>query len=141
MPSRRACEQGGAEVIGVVLLAPVVVAVTVVVFFLGRQVDSRAAVRSAAETGAQAAARQRNPTTAATAARNTVTAMLTDHGTCANPPTVNIDVSEFRPGGLVTVDVTCTTNGEDLSAVGGPTRSFTGHATAVIDTYRATGNP
>ena len=54
-------DRGAVEVVASILIAPVVVAFVVLVFFLGRQVDSRASVRVAADSAAQAAARQRDP--------------------------------------------------------------------------------
>ena len=54
-------DRGAVEVVASILIAPVVVAFTVLVFFLGRQVDGRASVRVAADSAAQAAARQRDP--------------------------------------------------------------------------------
>jgi hypothetical protein len=130
-------DRGAAEVVAAIMIAPVVVAFTVLVFFLGRQVDSRASVRTAADSAAQAAARQRTPTAAETAARETVAGMLGDTPTCAGGPTVIVDLADFRPGGIVTVDITCTTRNSDLAAVAAPSKQFTGHGAAVIDTYRA----
>ena len=130
-------DRGAAEVVASILIAPVVVAFTVLVFFLGRQVDSRASVRTAADSAAQAAARQRTPTAADTAARQTAADMLADTSTCAGGPTVIVDLADFRPGGLVTVNITCRTRSDDLTAVAAPSKHFTGHGAAVVDTYRA----
>lgn len=130
-------DRGAVEVVASILIAPVVVAFAVLVFFLGRQVDSRASVRVAADSAAQAAARQRDPAAADAAARSTATEMLGASTTCEGGPTVAVDLSDFRPGGLVTVDITCTTGSNDLTAVAAPSRTFTGHGAAVIDTYRA----
>jgi Flp pilus assembly protein TadG len=130
-------DRGAAEVVATLLIAPVAVAFVVLVFFLGRQVDSRASLRTAAESAAQAAARQRNPVAADTAARRTATDMLADSSTCQGGPSVAVNVGDFRPGGIVTVDITCTTANTDLSALGAPNRTFTAHSAAVIDTYRA----
>ncbi len=128
---------GAAEVVAAIMIAPVVVGFTVLVFFLGRQVESRASVRTAADSAAQAAARQRDPAAADAAARRTATDMLGDSSTCAGGPTVLVDLSDFRPGGIVSVDITCTIGNDDLAAVTAPSRTFTGHGAAVIDTYRA----
>ena len=130
-------DRGAAEVVAAIMIAPVVVGFTVVVFFLGRQVESRASVRTAADSAAQAAARQRDPAAADAAARQTAVEMLGDSSTCAGGPTVVVDLSDFRPGGIVTVDITCATGTDDLAAVAAPSRTFTGHGAAVIDTYRA----
>ena len=128
---------GAAEVVASIMIAPVVVAFTVLVFFLGRQVDSRASVRTAADSAAQAAARQRDPGTAEAAARLTAADMLGDSSTCAGGPTVIVDLTDFRPGGIVTVDITCGTRNDDLTAIAAPSKQFTGHGAAVVDTYRA----
>ena len=48
-------DRGAAEVVAAILIAPVVVGFAVLVFFLGRQVDSRASVRTAADSAAQSA--------------------------------------------------------------------------------------
>jgi hypothetical protein len=130
-------DRGSGEVVAVILIAPVVVAFVVLVFFLGRQVDSRAAVRTAAEAAAQAGARQRDPASAAAAARSTVTDMLTDPSTCEGGPDIAVDLTDFRPGGSVRVSVTCQINNGDLTALAPPERRYTGLATAVVDTYRA----
>ena len=130
-------DRGAAEVVAAIMIAPVVVGFTVLVFFLGRQVDSRASVRTAADSAAQAAARQRDPAAADVAARQTAVEMLSDSSTCTGGPTVAVDLSDFRPGGIVTVDITCTTGNDDLAAVAAPSRTFTGRGAAVIDTYRA----
>lgn len=128
-------DRGAAEVVASIMIAPVVVGFTVLVFFLGRQVESGASVRTAADSAAQAAARQRNPTAAEAAARQTAVDMLGDSSTCAGGPTVI--VADFRPGGIVTVDITCGTRSDDLTAVAAPSKQFTGHGAAVVDTYRA----
>ena len=47
-------DRGAAEVVASIMIAPVVVGFTVLVFFLGRQVESRASVRTAADSAAQA---------------------------------------------------------------------------------------
>ena len=71
-------DRGAAEVVAAIMIAPVVVGFTVLVFFLGRQVESRASVRTAADSAAQAAARQRDPAAADAAARQTAVDMLGD---------------------------------------------------------------
>ena len=137
MNRRRHEDRGAAEVVATIMIAPVAVGFAVLIFFLGRQVDSRATVRTAADSAAQAAARQRDPATAAAAATQTAAAMLDDTSTCRGGPTVVVDLGDFRPGGIVTVNVTCHTASDDLAAIAAPSRTFTGHAAAVIDTYRA----
>ena len=116
------------------------IALAVVIVFLGRGVDSRATVQSAAESAAQAAAQERSPAAATAAARAVGAAMLVDTATCASP-SVEVDTSRFGPGGQVAVTVSCTVSGDGLELVDptidGPS---TATAFAVVDTFRATAN-
>jgi Flp pilus assembly protein TadG len=131
-------DRGSGEVVATIVIAPVVVAFVVLVFFIGRQVDSRGAVRSAAEAGAQAAARQRDAASADAAARVVVSDMLASATSiCVGGPQVAVDLSHFQPGGVVTVSVSCTVDRSDLGGLAPPDRSFVGTASAVVDTYRS----
>jgi Flp pilus assembly protein TadG len=135
-------DRGAVDVLGVVLLAPVMLAFAVVVVFLGRQVDSQAQVRSMAETAAQAAALQRSPAAAVAAARSVVAASAIDADTCATP-TVEVDTSRFAPGGSVSVIVGCSVSGRGLELLDGHSAGsvravFTARATATIDPFRMT---
>ena len=97
---RRPHDRGAAEALGLVLVAPVAIGLALLVVFLSRQVDSRAQVRTAAESAAQAAAQERSPAAAVAAARQVVDAMLTDPDTC-DSPAADVDVTQFGSGGLV----------------------------------------
>jgi len=135
-------DRGAAEALGLVLVAPVAIGLALLVVFLSRQVDSRAQVRTAAESAAQAAAQERSPDAATAAARQVVDAMLIDPDTCASP-TAAVDVTQFAPGGLVAVTVSCSVSarGIELVAPADPQsagRRFTVTASATIDRYRAT---
>jgi len=138
--SARRCrgELGTSDALGLALLAPAMIGLAVVIVFLGRGVDSRATVQSAAESAAQAAAQERTPDRATAAARAVGAAMLVDAATCASP-SVDVDTSLFGPGGQVAVTVTCTVSGDGLElidpVIDGPTSAT---AFAVVDTFRAT---
>jgi Flp pilus assembly protein TadG len=139
-PARR--DRGAAEALGLVLVAPVAIGLALLVVFLSRQVDARAQVRTAAESAAQAAAQERSPDAAVSAAHQVIAAMLTDPDTCASPSAA-IDVTQFAPGGLVAVTVSCSvsTRGIELIAPADPQaagRRFTVTASATIDRYRMT---
>lgn len=129
-------DRGSSDALGLALLAPAMIGLAVVIVFLSRGVDSRATVRIAAESAAQAAAQERSPVEAVRAARAIGTGMLVDEATCASP-SVAVDMSEFRPGGRVSVTVSCTVSGAGLGLVDprvdGPT---TATAFATIDPLR-----
>jgi hypothetical protein len=95
-------------------------------------------VQSAAEAAAQAAAQERSPGAAITAAEDVGTAMLVDRSSCAMPQ-VQVDTSAFAPGGQVTVTVSCTVSSSGLELVDPPeTGPTTATAFAFIDPLRAT---
>jgi len=131
-------DRGSADALGLALLAPAAIGLAVVIIFLGRGVDSRATVQSAAESAAQAAAQERSPDAAISAAREVGAAMLVDSSSCS-APSVAVDVSAFRPGGQVTVTVSCTVSTSGLELIDPPsTGPNTATAFATIDPLRAT---
>ncbi len=134
-------DRGEANALGLVLIAPVAIALAILVLWLGRMVDTDAQVQAASSAAAQAAAQQRTPAAATVAAQVAATAMLTDAKACAGGPAVSIDVSNFRAGGDVTVVVTCSPQRSDLLIGGARSAAFAGTATASIDGYRAGGLP
>lgn len=134
-------DRGAAEALGLVLIAPVAIGLAVLVVFLSRQVDARAQVLTAAESAAQAAAQERSPAAAEMAARQVITAMLTDPDTCTSP-TVYVEPREFGPGGLVAVTVSCHVSARGIELLApsdpeSPSRRLTVTATATIDLFRA----
>jgi hypothetical protein len=132
-------DRGSGEVLGLVLVVPVALGVALLVLLLGRHVDSRAQVRSAAEASAQAAAQQRDPAAALAAARRVAAAMLGDTSTCRSGAAVDLDASSFEPGGHVAVTVRCAPSSSGLGPVHGPDVTYAATAIAVIDVHRAAG--
>ena len=130
-------ESGSADALGMALIAPVMLALALVVLLLGRAVDGRATTHGAAESAAQAAARQRTPAAAIAAAHDVGSAMLAGNTSCASPK-LSVDVSGFRPGGIVGVTVSCSVNDAGLELVA-PRRTARSTATAyaIIDRFRA----
>ena len=132
-------DNGAADALGMAMIAPAMIGLALVVVFLGRSVDGRATVHGAAESAAQAAARERSPAAAVEAARRVGRTMLVDSASCGSPR-FDVDVSGFAPGGVVAVTVSCTssTAGVELVARDGHTSSATAYA--VVDRFRATGD-
>ena len=130
-------DRGSADALGLALLAPAAIGLALVVVFLGRGVDSRATVQSAAEAAAQAAAQERSPAAAIAAAEQVGAAMLVDRSSCSSP-LVLVDTSAFGPGGQVAVTVSCTVSVEGLELIDPPTPGpMTATAFATIDPLRA----
>lgn len=132
-------DRGAADALALVLLAPASVGLALLVVALGRQVDARAQVRTAAESAAQAAALERSPAAARVAVERVVAAMLTDPDTCSDP-TVAVDTSAFAPGGSVVVTVTCRVSDRGVEPVGAGRPVLAATATATIDPLRAAGS-
>jgi Flp pilus assembly protein TadG len=109
------------------------------VVFAGRVASAENHVRSAADEAARAASLAGDPTTGDTQARLVAQANLTTAGlTCSRGLAVAVDLGDFRPGGTVSVTITCTASFGDLAPLAVPgTRTFTATATEVIDTYRS----
>ena len=131
-------DRGSSDTLALALLTPAAIGLAMVIVFLGRGIDSRATVQSAAESAAQAAAQERTVAAAISAAQDVGRAMLVDRTTCASPE-VSVDVSDFRPGGRVAVTVSCTVSSAGLELIDPPsTDATTATAFAVVDPLRAT---
>lgn len=131
-------DRGSADALGLALLAPAALGLAIVIVFLGRSVDSRATVQSAAESAAQAAAQERSPAGAVAAAEAVGAAMLIDESSCSQPRVV-VDTSAFGPGGQVAVTVWCTVSTAGLELIDPPaTGPTSATAFATIDPLRAT---
>lgn len=129
-------DRGSADALGLALLVPAALGLALVIVFLGRGVDGRATVQSAAESAAQAAAQERSPAAAVAAAEAVGAAMLVDESSCAQPRVV-VDTSVFGPGGQVAVTVSCTVSSSGLELIDPPNASSTVTAFATIDPLRA----
>lgn len=139
-------DRGAAEALGLVLIAPAIIGLAVLVIALGRGVDARAQVRSAAEAGAQAAALERDERAATIAANDVARAMLVDSDACARP-----DISVLYPQGgafdsgisfgLVEVTIECDVSDRGIELVRVGSRSEAVTAVASIDYFRASGTP
>ena len=138
MRGRLRGDDGSSDALGLALLTPAAIGLAVVIVFLGRGVDGRATVQSAAEAAAQAAAQERSTAAAVAAAEEVGRAMLVDPTSCGSP-LVSVDVSDFRPGGQVAVTVTCTVSANGLELIDpASTGTNTATAFAAIDPLRAT---
>ena len=98
-----------------------------------RGVTASIDVANTADAAARAASLAPTAAGAVTAATEVV---RSDHGDACRQASVRVDTSRFRPGGQVTVTVTCTVTISDLPALGPVQHRVTGVGTAPIDTYR-----
>lgn len=139
-------DRGAADALGLVLIAPVAIGLAVLVIALGRTVDARAQVRSAAAAAAQAAALERTGPDAERAARRVVAAMLVDADACARPD-VEVDIvsgPQAGPGiafGTVEVEVRCEVSNRGLELVRSDGSVEVFRASATVDRFRAREGP
>ena len=138
---RRDRDHGEANTLGLVLIAPVAIGLAILILWIGRQVDTNAQVKAASSEAAQAAARQRDPVAAEAAARATAAAMLVDATACPLPVKVDVNIEDWRPGGKVSVTVSCIPQSSDLALVDPGQAKFSATSSASIDSYRSAGLP
>jgi Flp pilus assembly protein TadG len=134
--SHRNREHGSAAV-ELVLVAPILIALLLFTVGLGRMAHARGQVDGAAREAARAASLERSPQAAKTAGEQAARALLAgEHITCATL-SVAVDVSAYRPGGLVTARVTCRASLSGLGLSGLPgSKSFEATAVAPLENYR-----
>jgi hypothetical protein len=142
----RGHDRGAADALGLVLIAPAVIGLAILVIALGRGVDARAQIRSAAEAGAQAAALERDAGSATIAANRVARAMLVDSDACTDPA---LTVRYPRSGGLasglsvglVEVTIECEVSNRGIEVVQAGSRHEAVTAVASVDLFRSAGTP
>jgi uncharacterized iron-regulated membrane protein len=122
-------EHGVSEVIGLVFFTVPIVFFIALLAWAGKTSETVVRVDQAADSAAQAAALQRNPTNATSAATTVATTSL--GAVCVGGPTVNVDTSTFAPGDFVSVTIDCA-----IATTDGFSSNMSATATAVIDRYR-----
>jgi Flp pilus assembly protein TadG len=132
-------DERGSVATELTLVTPFLVLLLVFVAVLvHRGVDARLRLDDVAHQAARAASLTRSPAAATDAAQQAVTTALAQAGVDCLSPSVNVDTSDFQPGGLVTVTVVChvdLTNGAQLDT--GTSRTLTATASSPIDAWRA----
>jgi Flp pilus assembly protein TadG len=122
------------------ILAPILLVLFVALtVYGGRRVTAGNDVGSAAHAGARAATLAASASTAERTARDVVTTNLDRSGVgCVGGPGITTDLTEFAPGGQVTVTVTCTADFTDVISLGvAGTVTLTATATEVVDLHRS----
>jgi hypothetical protein len=129
-------ERGGAS-LELVLLVPALLALLLLVVAGGRIVQARGDVDAVTRDAARAASIARSPGEATARAEAMVRERVGEGGVDCREPAVVVDTRAFRPGGVVSVDVTCHVDLAGEAPLGiASTRAIQGHATEVIDERR-----
>jgi Flp pilus assembly protein TadG len=125
-----------------VIVAPLFLAFFMLLAGVGRIVDAKSQVDSAARDAVRAASIARSTEGAKKLAEDGATDSLLGVGWCEGGPQVTLDTEHWGPGGRVSVVVTCVVDLGDLTFIGMPgTKKMTAHATAPIDKYTYRGDP
>jgi len=133
---RRTGDAGSATV-EFVILAPLLVALVLFVALCGRLVTAQLDLDAAAHGAARAASIDRTIPAATADARQTALDTLTARGITCGAPTVTVNTDNLRPGGAVTVTVSCRVPLADLTLIGvRGTRTVTATSTSPIDVWR-----
>ncbi len=131
-------ERGAVATEFAIVMAAILLGFVALAVYGGRVVQAENDVRSAAQEAARAASLEGNPGAADASARSVAIANLARSGVSCPTPLIGVDLSQFAPGGQVTVNITCTASFGDVGSLGvAETRSFSASATEVIDRYRS----
>jgi Flp pilus assembly protein TadG len=137
---------GGSMSLELAIMTPILVGFMLLMVSLGRIVEAQSQVDGAARDAVRAASIARERLAAGNAARLAARTTLSgrpDNGGaarrewCMGGPTTSVDLTDWAPGGQVTVTVTCKVDLSGLSLIAvAPTKTVTGTATAPLDTLR-----
>ena len=129
----------GSAALELVLVTPVLLVLLLLMVFAGRLAEARADVNGSAQDAARAASIARGPDSAATDGQAAASSRIQAGKTTCRHLGVQVDTSDFRPGGFVAATVTCTVDLGDLGLLGVPaTKSISATFTEPVDTYIGT---
>jgi Flp pilus assembly protein TadG len=127
----------GSSTVELAILAPLMVALLLFVVLCGRLVTAQLDVDAAAHGAARAASIARSVPAATADAKRTALEILTARGVTCGQPDVQVNTGGLRPGGVVTVTVSCHVPLSDLALIAVPgTRVVTSTSSSPIDMWR-----
>lgn len=134
---RGACERGSVSV-EVAVIAPAFVFLMLLVVYAGKVAEADGSVERAASNAARAASMRQSARDATGDAVEMVEANLAAAGVQCRDLRTEVDTSSFRPGGTVTVAVSCDASMADVVLLGVPGEmTFRSRAVEVIDRFRS----
>ena len=136
-PGHDGARERGSATAELVLLTPLLILFVLFVVGLGRLAHARALVGAAAAQAARAAALQYlSPGRAAAAGQQTATDALASAGVACASQNTTVDTGNDRPGGTITVTLSCRVDLSAVTAAGFPgSTTLTATFTAPVDTY------
>ena len=129
--------ENGSITTEIVIITPIAIVLLCLVAFVGRTATAREQVDEAARDAARSASLERDTETAWSAAHDAATASLTGGGFSCASTRVDVDTSQFQPGGQVAVTVRCDIPLSDLGLLGlSGSRAVESRSVSVVDQYR-----
>src|SRR5688500_16721656 len=134
---RLAAGDAGSSTAEAVLVTPLLVALLMLVVLCGRLVSAQIDLQAAASAAARSASIARSEPAARAQADRTARDTLAARSVTCQQVTVNTSTGGLRPGGTVTVTVTCTVPLADLALLAVPgSRTLQATATSPVDVWR-----
>lgn len=141
LAARRPAGDRGSSIIELVIVTPIVIVLLFTMVALGRYSQNKILVEQASAASARAASLTSSPGQAQRAAQSAALDTLSGAGLACAQMTVSVDTSVFRPGGRVSVTVTCTADLSSLALAGVPgSASLNSSSTAPLEAFRAFGS-
>jgi Flp pilus assembly protein TadG len=133
----RATGDAGSSSAEAALLTPLLVMVLLFVVLCGRMASAQIDLNAAASNGARAGSLARTEGAARTNAQRAALDTIAARGVTCRQPAVSVTTGGLRPGGAVTVTISCSVRMSDLTLLGVPgSRSVSATATSPVDVWR-----
>lgn len=137
LAARRPAGDRGSSIIELVIVTPVVIVLLLTMVALGRYSHNNILVEQASAAAARAASLTSSPGQAQRAAGGAAQDTLSGAGLACAKMTASVDTSVFRPGGQVSVTVTCTADLSTLALAGVPGSASLGATSAApLEAFR-----
>lgn len=134
---RRAADESASATVELTLLTPLLVALLLFIVAMGRFAEARFEVDDAARDAARAASMARSAGEARLMAEQAAADTLDAGGVTCRTMTVELDLSDFRPGGNVAADVACVVDLADVGLIRLPgAKTLAASSVSVVDTFR-----
>jgi Flp pilus assembly protein TadG len=131
----------GSSTAEMALVTPLLVMILLFVVLFGRLVAAQMDLDAAASSGARSGSIARTEAAAKAEAERTARDTLAARGVTCQRATVTVSTSGLRPGGAVTVTVSCVVPLADLLLLGVPgSRTVSATATSPVDQWRGGGS-
>lgn len=128
----------GASGLELAIIAPVAIALVLMVIGFGRMALAKQEVTSAAHEAARSASLERGAGAASGTGEQAARRTLADRGLSCARLSVNVDTSRYEAGGSVTASVTCVARLSDLGMGFMPgSKTYRSTATVPIEQFRA----